>query len=416
MSTGQGPNAFKKPSSFGSTLKIKPPAKGGSSMAIEKGTHYTSAETADKWKKYNHLGQTRPRENIVDTFGKLMVPPGPFDYQPLIEKRSTHHIDPCWSMSDRIKYRGSVDALNTPGPGTYSYQSCVKPAEAFIVRQEKVKMVKSIEKLGPGAYSVSRSAEMASQRFHRETCALMARRDLGSKTREILDFKTLKIKKNKQQRVKQAGQSGSKPLQQDEKSHLGPGAYFPLDDQPPPSICYSSDSPLPIRKKHDHDPDIPSKIVHTFGVRRPDFALGKDARTPGPGEYDYMASLYGSQPLLEAGGAASRPGKGTGNTTDSEGKVKGQHASLDFATKYIPPLPSMVSTVNINGVTTSGRWVSSREKKAERANAYHSSYATVRKPPPPRRNVGRGTESSVQNLPFTFSGRQSTGAFFQFHD
>mmetsp|Transcript_24825 Transcript_24825/g.42029 ORF Transcript_24825/g.42029 Transcript_24825/m.42029 type:complete len:468 (-) Transcript_24825:265-1668(-) len=412
-SIGQSPNACKRLSSFGATLKLKPSKKGESAIAIEKGSYYTSAEKVGKWKKNNHLGQTLPRDNIVDTFGKLMVQPGPSDYRPLTEKRSTQRTDPHWSIYDRDKYKGSVDAVKTPGPGTYMPEPGIKPAEPYIVRQEKTKLIKSIDKIGPGSYDIRRTAEMATQRFHREVSAHLPKRDYGSKTREILDFNTLKIKKNKQKRIKKAEK---KNKIDDDRSHLGPGAYFPIANEPSPSVCYNADQTLPIHRKYDHDPDVPTRVVHTFGVRRENFALGKDQNTPGPGEYDFMESLYGSQPLLEAGGAASRPGKGTAETTDSAGIVKGQHASLNLATKSAKYLPKMKSVVNMGGKTSTGVWANFQDKKKERANAYKSPYATKRKVEVKiQRNVGRLTESTAQDLPFRFSGRQSTGAFFQFH-
>jgi hypothetical protein len=412
-SIGDSPNAFKRQSSFGTTLKLKPSKNGESTIAIEKGTHYTSAKKVGKWKKNNHLGQTLPRENIVDTFGKLMVPPGPSDYRPRTELRSTQRTDPHWSFYDRDKYKGSVDALNTPGPGTYMPEPSIKPSEPYIVRQEKTKLVKSIDKIGPGTYDVRRTAEMATQRFHREVCAQLPRRDYGSKTREILDFNTLKIKKNKQKRLKQAEKQKKVD---DDKSHLGPGSIFPIPDEPSPSVCYSSGRTLPIRRKYDHDPDVPTRIVHTMGERRENFALGKDQQTPGPGEYDYMASLYGTQPLLEAGGTASRPGKGTSMTTDSQGIVKGQHASIALATKSAKNLPTMKSIVKMGDKTSSGVWMNIADKKKERANAYKSPYATNHKKVERiQRNVGRITESTAQDMPCRFSGRQSVGAFFQFH-
>jgi hypothetical protein len=411
----KGPSAFRKQSSFGGTFKLKPANDGESTIQIEKGTYHSHANKVTDVKKYNHLGQTLGRMNIVDSFGVLLVPPGPTDYRPLTEKRSTQRSDPHWSFYDRDKYKGSVDALNTPGPGSYAAPPSIKQKEPYIIRHEKTKVVKSVDKIGPGSYDVRRTAEMATQRFHRETAAHMAKRDNGSKTREILDFNTLKVKKNKQIRLKDADRNKKSRLK-DEKSHLGPGAYFPLESEVPPCITFSSESTLPIRRKFDHDPDIPSTPVHTFGVRRPDFRQGRDQHTPGPGEYDYMASLYGSQPLLEAGGAVSRPGKSCRGTTDSEGAVKGQHANIDFATKFIPALPTMKSTVKIGDTSSSGKWVSNGERKQERANAYKSPYACAHKVVQRRqRLVGRGGESTAQDLPFKFSGRQSTGAFFQFH-
>ena len=414
-STESGPNSFKKQSSFGGTIKLKPSKAGESSIAIEQGNYYSHAEKVDKWQKYSHLGETKSRVNIVDSFGVLMVPPGPSDYKPKTENRSTQRTDPHWSFYDRDKYKGSVDALNSPGPGTYLVPTSIIPKEPYVVRQEKTKLVTAMDKIGPGSYNVRRTAEMATQRFHRETSAHLAKRDSGSKTRETLDFNTLRIKKNKQKRVKNAQKTKIKQSD-DDKSHLGPGAYFPLPSEVPASICTSPNKTLPNRRKCDHDPNIPSTHVHTFGVRRDDFHVGKDENTPGPGEYDYLASLYGTQPLLEAGGAVSRPGKTTHNTSDSEGTVKGQHANLDFATKYIPALPTMRSAVTVNGHTSSGKWVSNSEQMQQRANAYTSPYATTHKKVDRiQRLVGRGSESTAQDLTFRFSGRQSTGAFFKFH-
>ena len=40
-SIGDSPNAFKRQSSSGTTLKLKPSKNGESTIAIEKGTHYT---------------------------------------------------------------------------------------------------------------------------------------------------------------------------------------------------------------------------------------------------------------------------------------------------------------------------------------------------------------------------------------
>ena len=407
-----GPNAFRRQSSFGSTTKMKPTKKGQSAIKVEKGDYYSHAENVDNWQKNNHLGNPSRRINIVDSFGKLMVQPGPLDYRPKTEKRSTQRADPHWSFYDRDKYGGSVDAVNVPGPGSYPTVPCIVPKEPYIVRQEKTKIISAMEKVGPGSYEIRRTAEMATQRFHRETAACMAKRDLGSKTRDILDFNTLKIKKNKQKRLKNA----EKNKIYDEKSHLGPGAYFPLKSELPNCVTTVPNQTLPRRKKYDYDPNIPSTPVHKFGERRQDLSLGKDQETPGPGEYDYLASLYGSQPLLEGGGSVSRPGKGTSNTTDSEGTVKGQHVNIDFATKHIPAIPTMKSIVKVNGKMSSGYWASNREKKLEREKKYKSPYATSHKKVQRiQRLVGRVTESTAQDLPFRFSGRQSTGCFFQFH-
>lgn len=408
-SSERGPSAFKKQSSFGSTLKLNPSDNGESTIAVEKGTHYSQAEKVDKWKKYNHLGQTLGRMNIVNSYGVLLVPPGPSDYSPKTEKRSTQRADPHWSMYDRDKYSGSVDALSTPGPGSYKPPPNIVPAEPYIVRHEKVKLVKSMDKIGPGSYNIRRTAEMATQRFHRETSAHLARRDNGSKTREVLDFNTLSIKKNKQKRLKDADRNKKSQLKGE--GTLGPGTYFPLASEPPASVKASADHTLPMRKKFDHDPDIASTVVHTIGVRRPDFQQGPDQLTPGPGQYDTQAALYGPQPLAEAGGAVSRPGKSSKKTSDSEGRVKGQHAHINFATRpVVSDLPTMRSTVRTHHGTVSGHWA-----KVER-NEYQSPYAAShKKQERVQRLVGRGSESTVQDQPFRFAGRQSPGAFFQFH-
>jgi len=407
-----GPSAFRSKSTFGSTLKVKPCVEGEKNIDIEKGTRFSHVKKLDKWKTYNHLGQCQRRLNVVDTFGKLMVPPGPLDYNPHAEKRSTQLSPPHWSLYSKHDYIPD-DTLITPGPGSYEHPPAIIEAEPYVMRHEKMKALKATERIGPGSYSVPTSAEMTTRLFHRETCALMPQRRDPTKSREVINFNTLKIKKEKSFFV-------LTDKEDDDTSHLGPGAYFPLKGEPSPCLHTTPNSTLPRRKKHDHDPNSPSCKVHKFGVRRVDLSKGEDGGYPGPGHYDPDTSMFGSQPLLESGGVASRPGKPTHNTTDSEGRVKGQHANISFATKSIPYVPSLMSTVNVevNGANkvVSGTWVTNKGEPKERAANYTSPYVVQNKKVPRiQRNVGRGTESTAQDLPYKFSGKNSVGTFFKFH-
>lgn len=421
----KGPNAHLRISSFGTSSRNSLPLPSlkrekkkkkdkekneEEEEEVEDIDEYHSVErSVEDWRARGELGEMTKRINVVDSFGKLTKMPGPLDYRPRTEMRSTQRSDPHWSFYDKRIYK-SVDSLQTPGPGAYDCPPGIVPAEPYIIRQEKMKALQTMDSVGPGSYDVRRTAEMATQRFHRETNAYMAKRDNGSNTRETLDFNTLKVKVNKAKRNK-------KGKVYDEKSHLGPGAYFPLKDEAPHCICSSPESTLPPRRKVDYDPAAPTRTVHSIGVHRSNLTSEDKSLMPGPGEYDDAISMFGHQPLLEAGGAVSRPGKGTKSTTDSEGIVKGQHAHISFATRYIPKLPDMTTTINCstkNGQkkTIRGKWVSSKPH----ASTYKSPYtAPAKKIQRIQRNVGRGTQSTVQNLPFHFSGKNSTGAYFKFH-
>mmetsp|Transcript_9492 Transcript_9492/g.14291 ORF Transcript_9492/g.14291 Transcript_9492/m.14291 type:complete len:441 (+) Transcript_9492:154-1476(+) len=395
----EGPNA-RPQRSFGGTIKIKRDPR------EEKSDHYSMTKELDKWKSYNHLGQTSSRPRLAKTYGKLLDGPGPADYSPNPALRSTEETAPTYTLHSRVKY-DVVDKLVTPGPGSYPSKSCIQAARELLRREPKLSRKPPKEKIGPGYYNPTPAAEFS--KFHREVKALMPRRDEGHMSRKVIDKRTLHVQKAKKK------QKGKKVAD----SHLGPGTYFhPTPEIRPVTSPEVNNTTLTrkVNKFYDVDPMSPARVVHTLGVRRPDAAQIKDAYNPGPGSYSPEKALFGDQLLLEGGGSVTRPGKPLHHITASEGPIRGQHAP---AISSITPLNrkniTMKSELNTSGSPKKvvGTW----KQKSPPAYNYKSQYACAHKKPEHviYRKCGRIMESSVKNRDYVMRGSGSSGAFMRFN-
>jgi hypothetical protein len=302
----------------------------------------------------------------------------------------------------------------------------------------------------------------------------MPRRDEGTIRRATVDLRNLYIEKSskKQKKPKELPTShlgSSFDLRSDSLSFAtGPGTYFhPSEEHLPvsnpsidltatakksqwtltasrsqPNLTETDQRPLSgptstsstqqgKSKYYDLDPMLPVRPVFTIGQRRPDGAQISggsrflsastdlpisDPSPPGPGSYFPDRSLFGGELLKEGGGAVTRPGK-LCSTSSSEGMIPGQHAPAIYSLPVSKSASKLISRVTVRGSdgsvghshTVTAHWKPSPYLHSSQENAMKAALRSVKR----GQNIGRGTESSVQNREQVFRGRNSTGSYLR---
>jgi hypothetical protein len=155
---------------------------------------------------------------------------------------------------------------------------------------------------------------------------------------------------------------------------------------------------LPLSLRTDHSPLPPLS----------------DPAPPGPGSYSPDRSLFGGDLLKEGGGAVTRPGK-LCSTTSSEGMIPGQHAPAIYSLPVSKSSSKLFSQVTVRGGAdgtvrqTTAHWKPSPHLHSAQEKAMTAALKNVKR----GRNIGRGTESTVQDRVHVFRGKNSSGSYLR---